>query len=354
MITIDGSYGEGGGQILRSAIALSSITRNPIEIINIRTGRSNPGLRPQHFSSVKAAASICNAEVSNFKIGSTKISFVPKQITTNQIYLDIGTAGSITLLLQTIIPIIVFSNNSFKIKIVGGTDVKWSPTFDYFRNIIVKAFNIVGINIKVQLIKRGYYPKGGGIIEVLIKPSKLKPFIINEIINNKSVEIKSVVSNLPRFIADRQANSASEILKSKGYKVNSITIEESKSNSPGSSILVYLSNNKNNQFVGYDKIGEKGKPAEEVGKEAAIGFIDENISQTPVDSHLGDMLIPILALIPNQSSYRISKITSHIETNLFISKLITGCNFSIKKYDDNSALVNIKGETSYSDNFSLI
>ena len=119
-------------------------------------------------------------------------------------------------------------------------------------------------------------------------------------------------------------------------------------------IIMYLSNNKNNQFVGYDKIGEKGKPAEEVGKEAAIGFIDENISQTPVDSHLGDMLIPILALIPNQSSYRISKITSHIETNLFISKLITGCNFSIKKYDDNSALVNIKGETSYSDNFSLI
>ena len=121
MITIDGSYGEGGGQILRSAIALSSITMNPVEIINIRTGRSNPGLRPQHFSSVKAAASICNAEVSNFEIGSTKISFVPKQITTNQIELDIGTAGSITLLLQTIIPIIAFSNNSFKIKIVGGT-----------------------------------------------------------------------------------------------------------------------------------------------------------------------------------------------------------------------------------------
>ena len=139
MITIDGSYGEGGWQILRSAISLSAITKKPVEIINIRKGRNNNGLRPQHFSSIKAASSICNAEVSNFEIGSTKIIFSPNQITTNQIEIDIGTAGSITLLLQTIIPIVAFNNNSFKIKIIGGTDVKWSPTIDYFRYIIVKG-----------------------------------------------------------------------------------------------------------------------------------------------------------------------------------------------------------------------
>lgn len=354
MITIDGSYGEGGGQILRSAISLSAITRNPVEIINIRKGRNNNGLRPQHFSSIKAASSICNAKVSNFEIGSTKIVFSPNQITTNQIEIDIGTAGSITLLLQTIIPIVVFNNNFFKIKIIGGTDVKWSPTIDYFRYIIVKAFSVIGINVEIEVIKRGYYPKGGGIIEAIIKTSKLKPFVINKNINDKSVEIKSVVSNLPKSIANKQANSASQILKSKGYKINSMISEESESNSPGSSIIIYSSNNKNNQFVGYDKIGERGKSSEIIGKEAAIGFINENISQTPVDSHLGDMLIPILSLIPYQSSYMVSKITSHIETNLFISKLITGCNFSVKKHDNGSALINIKGETSYSDNFSIV
>src|SRR5436305_239912 len=173
MLTIDGAYGEGGGQILRSAVSLSAITGKSIEVINIRAKRPNPGLRPQHLHASKALAEIFHARVDNLNVGAERIRFIPKpdKYEGGELKIDTGTAGSIPMILQTIIPAVALSGKSLSVQITGGTDVKMSPT-DYLRFIVHNAYKTIGINFSLNILKRGYYPKGGGIIQADIGPCK--------------------------------------------------------------------------------------------------------------------------------------------------------------------------------------
>jgi len=175
-LKIDGSYGEGGGQIVRSAVTLSCITKTPILIENIRKNRRVSGLRPQHITAVKLLSKICNAEVQGLNVGSTTIKFSPKNLENNILSEDIGTAGSISLILQALIPAGSISEKSLELSIIGGTDVPWSPTSNYTKYVLSEAYSRMGINFSMEITKRGYYPKGGGLVKVKIYPSKkLKP-----------------------------------------------------------------------------------------------------------------------------------------------------------------------------------
>ena len=199
MLKIDGCFGEGGGQILRSVVSLSAITGKPIEVINIRAKRQNPGLRPQHMFAIRTVANLFHASVENLLVGSDWIRFIPKpdKFEDSMIKIDVGTAGSIPLILQTVIPAVSLSGKSLSIKITGGTDVKMSLTTDYLWYIIMQAYRGIGIKFSREILKRGYYSKGGGQIRSEISPCKGPNTL--DLLNTHNMEPKivSVCSQLP-------------------------------------------------------------------------------------------------------------------------------------------------------------
>jgi RNA 3'-terminal phosphate cyclase (ATP) len=342
LVKIDGSYGEGGGQILRTAISLSAITGKPVEVCNIRTNRTNPGLRPQHLAGIKIIADLFHAKSENLKIGAEWIRFSPSdKFEGGSIKIDIGTAGSIPLILMTVVPAVSLSNNSLQIEVTGGTDVRASPTIDYIKYIVAKSYLSIGPKFSVDVLKRGYYPKGGGLVQCTIKPCKTPGTI--ELLATRYLEPKiiSVCSQLPAHVAKRQISSALIALEKKDIRCSNYTASIETSISPGSSILVYSAADFS-LYVGGDSIGERGKRAEAVGTEAAMQFLDSAVAEATVDPFLADMLVLPLALSKGRSRYRVARVTQHLLTNLHIVSEIVRCKYSIEQ-QGRSYIVTIEG-----------
>ena len=344
MLKIDGSYGEGGGQILRTAVSLSAIIGKPIEVINIRSKRSNPGLRPQHMIAIKTVADLFHARVENLKVGADWIKFIPTTVDKfehNFIKIDVGTAGSIPLVLQTVIPAVSLSGKSLSIQIKGGTDVKMGPTIDYFRYVTMGAYRNIGINTTIDVLKRGYYPKGGGIVTAEISPCQ-RPSTF-DLLNIRKLEpkITGVCCQLSKDVAERQISSSLLKLEKNGVYCSSYSSSFETSLSPGCSVLVY-SESDFGPYIGGDSIGERGKSAEKVGSEAADLFLESYRDSIPVDFFLADMLVIPLSLSKGVSRYRVAKLTDHLKTNLQIVSQIVGCKYDIEPADK-SYIINIEG-----------
>lgn len=353
MIILDGNQGEGGGQIVRTALALSSLTGKPFRITNIRANRKDAGLKAQHVQCIKALQQLCSAKADGAELGSKELLFIPGKITGKNTTIDIGTAGSITLLLQAILLPCMFANKTHKITITGGTDTQWSMPIDYFTNVVVPQYRRLA-GIQVKLLKRGYYPKGNGQVEITIQPQiKRNEFETFEafqlalkhkafsLVNGQLMSIKGTshaskdLANAQ--VAERQANSAKQILSNNKVPID-ITTEYSDALSTGSGITLWaiLSTDKedinaeNPIRIGADTLGEQHKPAEQVGKEAAQKLIEELNMKAPVDSHQADNLIPIIALC-KPSKIKVTKITSHTITNMQITEAFLGKTFTIEE-----------------------
>ncbi|MDQ3977088.1 MAG: RNA 3'-terminal phosphate cyclase [Thermoproteota archaeon] len=342
LVKIDGSQGEGGGQILRTAISLSAITGKPIEVNNIRSKRTNPGLRPQHMAGIRIIADLFHAKFENLKVGAEWIRFSPSdKFEGGSVKFDIGTAGSIPLTLMTVVPAVSLSNNNLQIEISGGTDVKASPTIDYIKHVVAKSYLSLGAKFSVDVLKRGYYPKGGGVVQSTIMSCK-RPSTI-ELLAPGYLEpkINSVCCQLPVHIAKRQISSALIALEKKDIQCSNYTVSLESSVSPGSSILVYSASDFG-LYVGGDSIGELGKRAEAVGTEAAERFLESILAQATVDPFLADMIVLPLALSKGRSRYRIARVTQHLLTNLHVVSEIVGCKYSIDQHDG-SYVVMIEG-----------
>jgi RNA 3'-terminal phosphate cyclase (ATP) len=351
LLTIDGSTGEGGGQVLRSTITISSIIKKPVKIINIRTKRNNPGLRQQHLTAIKILSRLFNFHIENAVLGAEwiTISFDKENENNNKtiqglLKIDIGTAGSIPLLLQTLIPTIAISKKDILIQLIGGTDVKYSPTIDYVKYVIKEAYSKIGIFFDIDIIKRGFYPQGNGIININIRKSNiLKPI---DFCNFKEINptIQSIVGKLPKNVNDKQINSALSNLEKNGIKCERYRSSIENSSSPGSSILIY-GVSESGIYLGADSIGEKNKKAETIGYNAAKKYIEEFKFQSCIDSHLADMLVLPLSFVKEKSRYKISKISEHLLTNLEIIKKINKMEYKIDKIAENNGgyIVTIKG-----------
>ncbi len=346
MLIIDGSTGEGGGQILRSALTISTIIKKPVKIINIRTKRNNPGLRHQHVTTIKLLSKLFNIHIENVRLGAEWINIIfdKKDIEINKdiLNIDIGTAGSIPLLLQTLIPTIAISQQNIVIQLTGGTDVKYSPTIDYIKYVMKDAFSKIGIFFDINVIKRGFYPNGKGIVNINIqKANTLKPI---DFCNFKETNpnILSIVGNLPKHITDRQISGALSNLEKNGIKCDKYKSSLENSASPGSSILIY-STSESGIYLGADSIGEKNIRAETVGYNASKSFIEDYKFQACIDSHLADMLVLPLSFVNEKSRYKISIISQHLLTNLEIIKKINGMEYQIDKVFENEFIVTIKG-----------
>ena len=319
-LKINGGHGEGGGQIIRSAIALSCITKQPIHLENIRKNRKISGLRPQHLTAINILQKIANAKVIGAEVGSTEIKFIPGDAKNLDLIEDVGTAGSIPLILQVLIPVVAMSKKQFNLRIKGGTDVLWSPTIDYTQHVLQEAYSRMGINFSLELIKRGYYPKGGGEIKLQVNPSNVKSILFSK---RKTNKVKLICS-FSKFTNNEIENKVYEIVKqlTGANFIVDVEIKSEEALDSGASLLIYSIDD--DSIIGIDALYNKKTSKFDLD-------MDNFIKNYAIDDNLADMLIVPASLASGKTILPVKEITKHLETNLFVTSKITGCKYGIGK-----------------------
>lgn len=331
MVDIDGSFGEGGGQILRTSLALAAVLHEKVRIFNIRAGREVSGVRPQHFAAVKALAEICQASLQGLSVGSTELTFEPGTSESGDFRFDVGTAGSVSLVLQTLMPILPFLPGETRVEITGGTDVKWSPPIDYLRFVTLPILARMGYAASLEVVRRGHYPKGGGIVRFKSIPcvalTGLRGLRRGDISGILGI---SHASNLPRHVAERQARAAEQEISAKGLsrlEVEIDAVEHETQVGPGSGIVLAATGG-SGSVIGGDCLGERGVPAEKVGILAAQKLLEDTAPQTFLDRHMGDIIVPYLAIAKGESEVSVSRVTQHLITNVRVVEALTRVAFA--------------------------
>ena len=336
IIEVPGDLLEGGGQILRMSIALSAVTCKPIKVFNIRAKRSEPGLKAQHLTAIKSVAQIVDGEVRGLRLGSMEIEFYPKGPRGGQYFFDIGTAGSTTLVLQSLMPAASFAPSLISTEVKGGTNNPMAPPIDYVQQVLLPVASRMGYRGKVTLLRRGFYPKGGGIVRLVAEPIKhLNPLNLMDVGKVLRISGISYSSRLSPHITERMARSAKDLLKEAGYEDMDIEIECLQPGhgkcaiNPGCGIILHAETS-TGAILGSDSLGEIGKPAEVVGREAAQSLARQLEAKAAVDKHLGDQLIVYMALAKGSSTITVSELTMHTLTCIELSKMITEARFEVK------------------------
>jgi RNA 3'-terminal phosphate cyclase (ATP) len=331
MLIIDGSQGEGGGQILRTALALSLCLNIPFKIINIRIGRTRPGLQPQHLAAVHSAAEIATATLEGAELHSKELSFLPGQVHPGEYRFDIGTAGSTSLVLQTILPALMLGTQPSKLLIIGGTHNPLAPTYEFLNFAFLPLINRMGPTIHTELVRPGFYPRGGGQLHVTIQPTyQLQPLHIEQrgMIIRQYARILS--AHLPHHIAKREWNVIQEQLRYRDDQRE--LIYDDSAFSPGNVVSLILQSQ--NLCEVFTSLGEPGLPAEQVAQ-TAVNALKQYLNHgIPVDRHLADQLLLPMALA-GSGSFHTTLPSTHARTNMEVIAMFTGKPFSTRELKSN-------------------
>ncbi len=334
MIEIDGSYGEGGGQLLRMSIALSAITGKPVKVSNIRAKRPKPGLAHQHMTSVESIVKICGGDVEGLALGSTSIEFAPSKISGGDIGLDVGTAGSVELVLQASLLPSLSASSPVNLRIIGGTDVRWSPPFDYFKHVFLPTVSRMGVHADLEMIRRGYYPRGGGEVVACVRPSmSLKPIDMATRGELKSIKGIAHVSNLPVSIAERMSSRVQEVLKGRGeIDIEVLGLNSPKATGKGGALVLWAEFE--NTSIGASCLAEKGVTSEQVADRACGELLRDIESGCTLDVHCSDQVLPYMALAGGQSTFLVGEISNHASTCMWLLQRFLEVKFEVGKVGD--------------------
>lgn len=329
MIDIDGSHGEGGGQLLRTAVALAAITGQALRVRNVRARRSHPGLAPQHLMAVQSVAALCDARVEGLQLKSQEVVFHPVRLRGGDFQFDVGTAGSITLVLQAVLPVALMCPERLVMRITGGTDVRAAPPLDYFRCVFLPLLSLMGGRVALQVVKRGYYPRGGGEVRVEVEPgARLRPLLLPT--RGALTEVRGIahVANLPAHIAARMARAAQQALP----PVPEPQIEQQllawpQAIGPGGAIVLWA--HCGSGMLGAAATAQRGVPAERLGEEAGRALRAEIESGATLDLHAADQMLVYAALADGPSHFTVRTLSSHASTTLWLIRHFLPVEFEV-------------------------
>ena len=325
MLSVDGSYGEGGGQILRTALALAALTGVPVRIERIRARRSKPGLRPQHLTAVQALARVCQAEVTGVHLGSQALTFRPRTPQGGHYLFDVAaqtrSAGAVTLVAQALLPPLLKAGAPATVILKGGTHVPWSPPAHYLSHVFLPALAAMGVEVDMTLERWGWYPRGGGEMRLTIRGARpLSGVLWRTPAASSAFRALSAAAKLPEHVARRQADRLAARLE----ETMPVEIIPASGLDPGSLVFLW------GPQAGFAALGVRGKPAEQVADEAVEAYLAFRASGAALDRHLADQILIYLALAEGPSSLTTEAVTSHLLTNVWVIEQFLGPIFEVR------------------------
>jgi len=340
MITIDGGAKSGSGTILRYSVALASLLGKEIRIENIRAGRDKPGLRAQHLKVVQACQEMCHGVVENASVGSKEIVYRPRERFRGGEYRwDIGTAGSTTMMAQTLLPLACFARKPSMFRLEGGLFQDFAPSAYHMKFVLLPLLEQMGVRVELDIIRPGYVPRGGGILEVRVEPAgKLKPLNLTERGDILNIEGMALSSHLKeKRVSQRMAAECQKVLSSHGYKAEIEKVEDETSLQEGAALAIHAWTSLGNR-MGSDRAGRPGRSSESIGRYVAERFIEGVKTGAGVDRYVADQLIIYAGLAEGVTRYSVPCVTEHVETNLWLIEEFLGARTEV-----NGNLLEIEG-----------
>lgn len=310
LLTLDGSYGEGGGQVIRTSVALAAITGRPVEIHNVRGNRSKPGLQAQHLTAVRAAAEICGARLKGDALGSIYLSFEPtKKPEAGEFRFDIGTAGASTLVLQTVLAPLAVAGGESRVTVTGGTHNPMAPTVDYLEHVVLPAYARMGLQSQLDMTAAGFFPKGGGTVNLRFAlPDGFQGIdLLNRGQIRKTIGVITT-AELPDSVGDRGERALWPFLPAQ------TRVLKVRKPSKGAGAASFVGIQAEGGYAGFTGLGAKGKPMERVSQEAGSAYQEWLETDAAVDEHLADQLVIPAILAQGPSAWRTSEVTEHLRT----------------------------------------
>jgi RNA 3'-terminal phosphate cyclase (ATP) len=341
-VTIDGSYGEGGGQILRTSVALAALTGREVEITRIRAGRTKPGLQPQHLTAVRAVAALCAATLEGDAVGSQRLLFTPGAGPQPGRYrFDIGTAGATPLVVQSILLPLVHAGAAAGATVIGGTHVPHAPPFEYLEAVYLPALRRAGLAAAVTSPRAGFFPAGGGEVILATEPlAALAPLDLTERGKLRSLTAYVITGELPEHVAERGKATIERYLKGVGRKA-AFEIRRLPARGPGAAVL--LAAECEGGHAGFTGLGARGKPMEEVAEEPCARFMAWWKSGAACDPHLADQLVLPMALAAGESRWTTPAVTEHLRTVLWVASRFLPIETRIEESEEGPAAVIMRG-----------
>jgi RNA 3'-terminal phosphate cyclase (ATP) len=314
MLVIDGAYGEGGGQLLRTAVALSAITRQAVRMSSIRARRSRPGLAAQHIAAVRAVAALCDARVSGLVPRSTEIEFEPGPVRGGSFRFEVGTAGSAVLVLQALMPVALAGGVACRVVVTGGTDVRGAPPADYVQSVVLPLLARMGAKATLAIVRRGYYPGGGGEIELAIERCGLRAQRWMGLGRVRRIEGRAHVARLPLQIAERMRAAALRCLAAQGLHatIAASALDERQAYGPGGALALWAEGD--GAVLGSARVAERGIRAEALGEAVAGETAADVAAGAALDVHAADQMLVYLALAHGVSEFTTREVTTHTRT----------------------------------------
>ncbi|HVF10190.1 MAG TPA: RNA 3'-terminal phosphate cyclase [Abditibacteriaceae bacterium] len=340
MVEIDGSFGEGGGQIIRTALSLAIMTGHAVGITNVRARRTKPGLQPQHLAAVRAAAAVCDARLAGDSVGSRALTFEPQTTAKAGNYrFDIGTAGAAPLVVQTVLLPLTQAAGASTVTVTGGTHVPHSPTVEYLEAVYVPLLRRAGLDVTLSYTNAGFYPRGGGQMDLVIQASTgPKPLVMNERGRLEELRAFIITSNLPEHVAERGAVTVERSMKAVGRK---IIIERRERPSPGTGAAAVIVARCQQGMAAFSAIGELRKPMEKVAEAPCREFMQWWKSTAACDKHLADQLVLPLSFATGLSHWTTPVVTEHLRTVLWVVRQFLSIDVELEEHEDGSGAVSL-------------